>query len=130
MITKIKQYIIERCLSPDMNSMTINRIELTQPCLPHCCSYMLMINSSLTVRQPRAMFKVWQFYDMKILSSISFLTMKMELFQKKFNADHWRSLQAICPCSQICNWSTWCLDGRKVGHFLITIQKSFKLIIN
>ena len=22
------------------------------------------------------------------------------------------------------------LDGRKVGHFLITIQKSFKLIIN
>ena len=28
MNTKIKQYIIERCLSPDMNSMTINRIEL------------------------------------------------------------------------------------------------------
>ena len=22
------------------------------------------------------------------------------------------------------------IDGRKVGHFLITIQKSFKLIIN
>ena len=33
--------------------------------------------------------------------------MKMELFQKKFNADHWRSLQAYRPCSQICNWSTW-----------------------
>ena len=25
----------------------------------HCCSYMLMINQSLTVRQLRAMFKVW-----------------------------------------------------------------------
>ena len=25
---------------------------------------------------------------------------------------------------------TLTLDGRKVGHFLITIQKSFKLIIN
>ena len=23
--------------------------------------------------------------------------MKMELFQKFFNADHWRTLQAICP---------------------------------
>ena len=28
---------------------------------------------------------------MKILSSISFLTMKMELFQKNFNADYWPS---------------------------------------
>ena len=36
--------------------------------------------------------------------------MKMELFQKNFNADHWRTLQAICPCSQICNWPTWCLE--------------------
>ena len=50
---------------------------------------------TLTVRQPSAMFKVWLFYDMKILSSISFLTMKMELFQKSF----WRTLQAICACS-------------------------------
>ena len=33
--------------------------------------------------------------------------MKMELFQKYFNAGHWRTLQAICACSQICNWSTW-----------------------
>ena len=47
---------------------------------------------------------------MKILSSMSFLTMKIELFQKNFNADHCRSLQAICPCSQICNWSTWGLE--------------------
>ena len=30
--------------------------------------------------------------------------MKMELFQKNVNADHWRTLQAICACSQICNW--------------------------
>ena len=38
--------------------------------------------------------------------------MKMELFQKNFNAGHWRTLQAICACSQsqICNWSTWCLE--------------------
>ena len=40
--------------------------------------------------------------------------MKMELFKKKFNAGHWRTLQAICACSQICNWSTdympWCLE--------------------
>ena len=34
----------------------------------------------------------------------------MELFPKKFNAGHWRTLQAICACSQICNWSTWCLE--------------------
>ena len=28
-------------------------------------------------------------------------------------------------------WMNGCnVDGRKVGHFLITIQKSFKLIIN
>ena len=54
--------------------------------------------------------------------------MKMELFQKNFNADHYiprlqagalaplpleeaavprQADQAICPCSQICNWSTW-----------------------
>ena len=49
----------------------------------------------------------WPFDD---ASSISFLTMKMELFQKKINADHWRPLQAICACSQICNWFTWCLE--------------------
>ena len=30
----------------------------------------------------------------------------MERFQKIFNAGHWRTLQAICACSQICNWST------------------------
>ena len=53
--------------------------------------------------------KFGSFTDMKILSSISFLTMKMEFFKKNFNADHWRSLQA-CPCSQICNWSTWGLE--------------------
>ena len=33
--------------------------------------------------------------------------MKMELFLKKFNAGHWRTLQAICACSQICNSSTY-----------------------
>ena len=27
--------------------------------------------------------------------------MKMELFQKKFNAGHWRTLQAICACSDL-----------------------------
>ena len=32
--------------------------------------------------------------------------MKMELSQIFFNAGHWRTLQAICACSQICNWST------------------------
>ena len=31
-------------------------------------------------------------------------------FPKKFNADHLRTLQAICACFQICNWSTWCLE--------------------
>ena len=36
--------------------------------------------------------------------------MEMELFQKKFNAGHWRTLQAICACSQICHWSTWCVE--------------------
>ena len=36
--------------------------------------------------------------------------MKMEFFPKNFNAGHWRTLQAICPSSQICNWSTWCLE--------------------
>ena len=36
--------------------------------------------------------------------------MKMELFSKKFNVGHWRTLQVICACSQICNWSTWCLE--------------------
>ena len=34
----------------------------------------------------------------------------MELIPKKFNAGHWRTLQAICTCSQICNWSIWCLE--------------------
>ena len=31
-------------------------------------------------------------------------------FPKKFNARHWRTLQAIGACSQICNGSTWCLE--------------------
>ena len=30
--------------------------------------------------------------------------MKIELFQKIYDAGHWRTLQAICACSQICNW--------------------------
>ena len=36
--------------------------------------------------------------------------MKMEFFENNFNAGHWRTLQAICTCSQIFNWSTWCLE--------------------
>ena len=36
--------------------------------------------------------------------------MKMELSPPNFNARHWRTLQAICACSQIYNWSTWCLE--------------------
>ena len=63
-------------------------------------------------------------FDMKILISISFLTMKMELFPKNVNEDHWRTLQAICACSQICNWSTVymvsSLDGRQCRNILIT----------
>ena len=31
----------------------------------------------------------------------------MELYQKDFNAGHWRTHQGICACSQICSWSTY-----------------------
>ena len=47
----------------------------------------------------------------------------MELFQKKFNAGHWRTHRAICSCSQICNWSTWCLENPpncKYKHYQIS----------
>ena len=79
---------------------------------------MLMINQSLTVRQPRAMFKVWQFYDMKILSSISFLTRKMELFQKLFNVDHWRTLQAIYIYAHVLRFATG-LHGAQKFHPIV-----------
>ena len=41
---------------------------------------------------------------------IQFIDNEDGTFPKKINADHRRTLQAICACSQICNWSTWCLE--------------------
>ena len=45
----------------------------------------------------------------------------------KFSVSFLRYNAYIKLNREICNEL---LDGRKVGHFLITIQKSFKLIIN
>ena len=40
------------------------------------------------------------------------------------------SYQNIATLTPVYLFYTKLLDGQKVGHFLITIQKSFKLIIN
>ena len=40
--------------------------------------------------------------------------MKIELFPKTFNAGHWRTLQVICACSQICKWSKTYIPSKTV----------------
>ena len=57
--------------------------------------------------------------------------MKMEPFQKNFNVDHCRSLQAICPCSQICNWSTWCREippSLQIDIAVLDFSKAFDTV--
>ena len=70
----------------------------------HCCSYMLMINAAVVLRHEN--------------SKLNLIFDKEDgTLKKKINVRTWRTLQAICVCPQICNWST-CMVPRNFIQLL------------